>query len=281
MKWAVWFLCAFWAASLPAAPVAVLLSGDSGPYKEALDGLKAVVGQDLSVATLPAMPDLGGAKVVVTFGGEAALKKFPAGLAQVAALLPDPNLKLKHGGSVTRIGLTAAPGLLLGRVKGLLPGASAMAVLDNGNYSAYIAGLKDAGPGAGLGIQSKQVADMGALAGVLPGLKDSVKALWVPPDPLFMNPKTFGLLSQFCRSAGIGMVAPIAGLARAGALAGIAPSFRQQGQAAGSAALAYLGGGSLGTWVYADKTEFIVNKTVAKELGVSAGAVAKADSTVE
>ncbi len=241
------------APALPAADVVAVLSGDSAPYKEALEGLKAVVG-DVEAATLPALPKLDGAKVVVSFGGEAALKKYPASAALVAALLPDPKLKPGHGGALTRVGIPPAPATLVARIKGVEAGT--LAVLDSGNYGDYVAALKAAGEAGGLNVQARKVADVADLASKLPGLKGSAKSLWFPPDPLFMNPKTFGLLSAFCKGAGISLIAPLPGLAKAGAAAGIAPSFKQQGSAAGEAAKAHLGGASPGAWVYSDKVEF-------------------------
>lgn len=264
-----------------AADVVAVLSGDSGPYKEALEGLKAVVGT-VEAVTLPNAPKLDGAKVVVTFGSEAALKKYPDSVALVAALMPDPKILPKHGGSVTRVGLVAAPGVLAAKIKSLQGAAATLAVLDPaGAYGDYIAALKAVAPNAGLAISVKKVDSLSDLATKLPGLKGSAQALWMPPDPLFMNPKTFSLIAQFCRGAGIGMYAPMASLAKLGSLAGISPSFKAQGRAAGLAAQAYAGGGQAEAWVYADKVDFTANKTVAAELGVGAAALGKADSTVE
>ena len=73
------------AGSLQSAAVVAVLSGASGPYKEALEGLKAALGE-IPSATLPALPDMAGGKVVVTFGSEAALKDYPGSAALVAAL---------------------------------------------------------------------------------------------------------------------------------------------------------------------------------------------------
>jgi hypothetical protein len=259
-----------------AAEVVAVLSGNSGPYKEALEGLKAVVG-DVSAVTLPEEPDLNGAKVVVTFGSEAALRSYH-GLPMVAALLPDPKVKLKHGGGLTRVGLAPAPGVLLAKVRALQSDANTLAALDpSGSYSEYLALLKT----AGMNVIVKKVDSEADLATKLPALKGAAQALWVPPDPMFMNPKTFGLIAQFCRNIGVGMYAPVAGLAKAGALAGLAPSFKAQGRAAGVAAQSYVAGAAPGEWVYSDKTDFIANKAVAHALGIGDAALAKADSTVE
>jgi hypothetical protein len=240
--------------SLRAADVVAVLSGDSGPYKEALDGLKAEI-PDVEAATLPALPKLDGAKVVVSFGGEAALKKYPAGVALVAALLPDPKLKPGHGGNLTRVGIPPAPAVLIEKIKSVASGN--LAVFDSGNYGDYCNALKAAGAAAGMPVTVKKVEDMADLATKLPGLKGSAKALWIPPDPLFMNPKTFGLLVAFCKGSGIALIAPVPALAKAGAAAGVAPSFRQQGQAAATAAKAYAAGSDPGAWVYSEKVEFL------------------------
>jgi ABC-type uncharacterized transport system substrate-binding protein len=224
---------------------------------------------------------MAGVKVVVTFGSEAALKDYPSSAALVAALLPDPSLEIKHGGKVTKVGLPPSAAVLAAKIKALNPKTSVIAVLNpNGAYGDYIDMLKSAAAAAGMELKVKKVESMADLAEQLPGFKGSVQSLWVPPDPLFMNPKTFGVLTAFCRGAGIGLFAPVAGLARAGALAGVAPSFKQVGQAAGLAAKAYSGGGNPGEWVYSEHAETTANKTVAAALGVD-GAVGKADNQVE
>jgi hypothetical protein len=263
------------------ADVAAVLSGDSGPYLEALEGLKAVVGP-VDSATLPAVPNLAGAKVIVTFGSEAALRDYPGSAPLVAALLPDPKVVPKHAGGLTRVGLPPAAAVLAARIKALQPSAADLAVLDpQGAYADYLAELKTAAPAAGLNLGIRRVDKLADLASKLPGIKGSAQALWIPPDPLFMNPKTFMLIAQFCRGAGIGFYAPVASLARLGVLAGLAPSFNQQGRAAGAAAQAWIAGTNPGAWVYSAKVECTVNKTVAAELGISAAALRKADNLVE
>jgi ABC-type uncharacterized transport system substrate-binding protein len=268
-------------ASAHAASVVAVLSGDAAPYKEALAGLKAVVG-DVDSATLPALPNLAGAKVVVTFGGEAALRSYPSSAALVAALLPDPKLKPKHGGNVTRIGLLPDAAVLIAKLKALDPGISSLAAFDVDNsYSDYLAALKAAGAAAGVAVSVKKIESLTDLVGKLPAMKGNVQALWLPPDPLIMNPKTFGLLSAFCSAAKIALIAPVAALARAGAFAGISPSFNAVGEAAGKAAQAYGAGGSPGAVIYPAHIETVLNTDVATAIGVSASsAKSKADSVV-
>lgn len=266
-------------ASAHAAGVVAVLSGDAAPYKEALAGLKSVFG-DVEAATLPALPNLGGAKVIVTFGDEAALKKYPASAALVAALLPDPKMKPKHGGSVTRVGLLPDPAALVAKIKALDPGAGSLAAFDVGGlYTEYLNSLKAAGAAAGLAVSVKRVDAVADLAGKLPGLKGSVKALWLPPDPLIMNPQTFNLLSGFCAASKIALIAPVAALAQAGAFAGISPSFNAVGKAAGKAAEAYTSGGNPGALVYPASVDTVLNSVTAAAIGVN-GTASKADKVV-
>jgi len=272
----VWVMTALLlAAPLRSGGVVAVLSADSGPYQEALDGLKSALGPVPS-ATLPALPDLAGAKVVVTFGSDAALRSYPSSVALVAALLPDPSLELPHGGSVTRVGLPPAPALLIAKIKAMDPKLATLAVFNpNGAYSGYVAALKAEAAAAGVGLQAKNVASVADLGRQLPGLKGAVEALWVPPDPLFMNRATFGILTAFCQGGGIAFFAPVVGLAKAGAFAGVAPSFKQVGRAAGLAAAAYNAGSPPGDWFYSDKVETMANAGVAGALGL---ATPKADS---
>jgi ABC-type uncharacterized transport system substrate-binding protein len=268
-------------ASAQASGVVAVLSGDAAPYKEALEGLKAVVGE-VDAATLPQLPSMAGAKVVVTFGGEAALKSYPASMALVAALLPDPKLKPKHAGSVTRVGLLPDAAVLISKLKALDPGISSLAAFDvDSSYGDYLAALKSAGAAAGVAVSVKKIDSVADLVGKLPAMKGSVQALWLPPDPLIMNPKTFGLLSAFCSASKIALIAPVAALARAGAFAGISPSFKAVGEAAGEAAGAYSDGQNPGALVYPSHIETVLNTDVATAVGINAAAVkAKADSVV-
>jgi hypothetical protein len=275
---AAWGLAA---ASAHAGGIVAVLSGDTAPYKDALEGLKAVAGP-VDSAVLPNLPNVAGASVIVTFGGEAALKTYPATAALVAALLPDPKLKPKHGGALTRVALLPDPAVLLGKIKLLNPGVSSLAAFDvGGAYSDYISSMKTAGAGIGVAVSVKRIDSVADLAGKLPALKGSVQALWLPPDPLVMNQATFSLLSTFCSAAKIALVAPIAALARAGAFAGISPSFSDVGKAAGKAALAYGGGSNPGDLVYPSHVDTVLNSNVAALIGVNAAsAKAKADSVV-
>jgi ABC-type uncharacterized transport system substrate-binding protein len=268
-------------AHAQATAIVAVLSGDSAPYKDALAGLKSVVGE-VDSSILPALPGMEGAKVVVTFGGEAALKKYPGSVALVAALLSDPRLKPKHGGAVTRVGLLPDAAALVAKVRALYPGAATMAALDvGGAYSDYIAILKTAGAALGLAVSTRKIGSTTDLVGKLPGLKGTVKVLWLPPDPLIMNPQTFGLLATFCSAAKIALIAPVPALARVGAFAGIAPSFNAVGKAAGKAATAYADGKNPGGLVYPADIETVLNKVTAAAIGVDATAAAsQADSVV-
>lgn len=265
-------------APLRSGGVVAVLSADSGPYQEALDGLKSALGAVPS-AILPALPPMAGVKVVVTFGSDAALKNYPASAALVAALLPDPSLELPHGGSVTRVGLPPAPEVLIAKIKAMDPKLATLAVFNpNGAYSAYMGALKAAAAAAGVGLQTKSAASVADLGRQLPGLKGAVEALWVPPDPLFMNRATFSILTAFCQGGGIAFFAPVVGLAKAGAFAGVAPSFKEVGRAAGLAAAAYNAGSPPGDWFYSDRAETMANPAVAAALGLP---TPKADSLTQ
>ena len=267
-------------AAAPSAGVVAVLSNGSPNCQEGLEGLKAALG-DVPSATLPALPDLSGAKVVVTFGSEAALAHYPSSAALVAVMLGDPSLEIPHEGEVTRVGFPPAAAVLLAKIRALDPKARSLAVLDPaGHYKEYFSTLRAAAGPAGLTLKIVKVAGLADLAGVLPGLKGSSDALWLPPDILFMNPKVFGAIKDFCKAASIAFFAPDVRLARAGALAGVDASSRQIGQAAGAAAKAYGAGGKPGAWGEPEKAESTINKGAAAALGLS-GSVDKADDSVE
>jgi ABC-type uncharacterized transport system substrate-binding protein len=226
------------------------------------------------------MPPTAGVKVVVTFGSEAALKDYPSDATLVAALLPDPSLDVKHS-NATKVGLFPTAAVLAAKVKAVDSKVATLAVLNaNGTYGDYIDQLGKAAGAAGFKVKAQKVESLDDVTSAVGGFKGGAEALWIPPDPLLMNPKTFAAIKDGCASAGIALIAPVSGLARAGALAGIAPSFKQVGKAAGLAAKSAASGSPAGDWYYPGEVETCVNKTVAGTLGVSPASDA-ADSSVE
>ena len=271
-------------ASAHATGVVAVLSGDAAPYKEALGRLE---GRGRRRGLPPRCRRCGPWPAPGWWSPSAArrLLRSPtlSSLALVAsAYCRTPKLKPKHGGNVTRVGLLPDAAVLIAEAQGAGSGRQRpLAAFDVDNsYSEYLTALKAAGAAGGVAVTVKKIESLTDLVGKLPAMKGSVQALWLPPDPLIMNPKTFWLLGAFCSAAKIALIAPVAALARAGAFAGISPSFNAVGEAAGKAAQAYSDGSSPGALIYPAHIETVLHTDVAAAIGVGASAKSKADSVV-
>lgn len=258
----------FLGGSLKAAAVVVVLGGAGTAFSDAADGVKTVF-PDAQVVTVPEQPSLKGAKVVLTFGAAAAAQSVPGSLPLVVAMLADPNFEVEHSGSVTRVGFPPEAAVLAAKIKALDPKVTTLAVIDpKGAYAPYFSALKTAAAAHGMSVQVKKVGSVSSLVGMLPGLKGTVQALYVPPDSLLMTSSVFTVLTHFCHDSAIGLFAPVLGLEKAGALAAVAPSYKDLGKAAALAGQTYLQGGNPGEWVYSAQTEAARNEQVAADLAL-------------
>jgi ABC-type uncharacterized transport system substrate-binding protein len=270
----------FSCTQLPAGSIVAVLSGNQVPYQEALEGLKTALGGTVDSAVLPDKPDLHQAKVVVTFGTQAALENYPNQI-QIYALVPDESV---HPGSSlgkpTRVEMLPEPEALAAHVLQLQPNLKTLAAINvNDGYTAFLGRLEAALAAKGVGLVRANVDSAGDLPAALRTAKDKAQGLWMPPEPLLLNLQNFNLATSFCGNFGIALYAPVASLAKLGALAGIAPGFKDVGAAAGKAAQARLAGGSESV-VYPHRTVVALNTAAAAKAGVqfSAEAIKAADA---
>ena len=259
----------FCCAGLPASSIVAVLSGNQVPYQEALEGLKATVGGQVDSAVLPDKPDLSQAKVVVTFGTQAAMENYPNQL-QVYALVPDETARPGSSrGKPTRVEMLPQPEVLAEHVLQLQPNLKALAAINvNDGYTAFLDQLEAALAAKGVVLVRANVDGAGDLPAALRKAKDKAQGLWMPPEPLLLNLQNFNLAVTFCDSFGIALYAPVASLAKIGALAGIAPGFKDVGSAAGKAAQARLAGGG-DEVVYPHRTVVALNTDTAAKAGIT------------
>ena len=79
-----------------AQEVAAVLSSAPGPYRGALDSFVRAYGREVSTVRLPARLPAAGAGVFVAFGGEAALRSYPADATVIARLAPGLGSRGRH-----------------------------------------------------------------------------------------------------------------------------------------------------------------------------------------
>jgi len=268
----VLLLLAALAAARPAAAgeIAAVLSSKAGPYDAAYKAFAAALGREVPVVTLPRrLPD-DGTRVIVAFGGEAALQAYPKGTIVIACLAPglaDWQPRVRDFAIVT---MRPAPERLLSELKRLQPGLSKLGVLMQGAAAKlYIEGLERAGAIAGVKILSPPADGKNGVPGALRALSAAgADAVWLSPNPNLVTPENFQTITQFSWDHDVPFYAPTRGLAVAGAAASVFVAHEEQGRAAADVARRALAGEAVPHLVHPAGTRIAVNRASAAKAGL-------------
>jgi hypothetical protein len=249
------------------AAVAVVFSSDNDSYRQALAGIKESVPAAEPVIVQGGKADIQGAQVVITLGDAAAVLDFPTAKSRVAAMISDTGTK--PVGKPVMVGAFPDALTLLSAVGDLVPQLDTLAIFSCGDrYDSY---LKYLAAGAKISNAKLLVFRMDKSAELVAALRSilgKAQALWVAPDPLFINQDNFRLISQFCLASKIALIAPNPLLTKNGALAGLAPSAKEIGRAAGQAAAQLAAGKNPGMHVQPEKSLLVVSPDTARSLGL-------------
>jgi hypothetical protein len=259
-------LLAVLCAALPLQARVAVLCGDPGPSAQAV--AKAAVQAAPGAALLKPGDAVGSAEAIVAVGDAALAAPLPAGVPLVAALAGEGPLPA--GRKSARVSLLPDAFVLLGDIKGIVPRLDHLGVLvPPKSYRDYLKYLEAAGKVTGCQLRSREVASPAELVDALRAQVGKVDALWLAPEPVFTGSASFRLISEFCVANHIALIAPLAPLARAGALAGIAPSFEAVGRTAGEAALQLAAGKPVAPMLQpGGRCEVLISGGVARSLGI-------------
>ena len=268
-----------------AQEVVAVLSSESAPYEEAFAGVQEAYGRPIPVYSLshgkPDIPD--DVRVIVAIGGQAAVfpyRRPDAALVYCVA----PGIYLEGQENARLIGkvyVSPPPAVLLRRLRELQPGLRRLAAFwVDASALSYGDALKAEGLRQGITLRTARLGTAQALPEELRALRGRVDALWLPPDPLLINPESFSVARQFCWDNGLPLYVSIDTLADKGAAAAVFVSFRDMGRRAGTlAAQAAAGSSKTDAAAFGDHVSVTVNISAAKRSGlaISAGALSRAD----
>ncbi|MCC7263725.1 MAG: hypothetical protein IT369_14520 [Candidatus Latescibacteria bacterium] len=265
--------CCLWAGVARAQEVVAVLSSDLAPYREAYQGFAAVLGQPVTQVNLQTGRLRIGrdTRVVVAFGGKAAMEEYPRDLTLIYCMAPGTTLNSdQRQGPTIRVNMLPVAGKVVDALSDLQPSLKHLAVLwVTDTMTHYVDGLQQVAGETGLAIAAEQLRDPDQLPDSLRRLIGRrVEALWVPPDPLLINAGSFAVLREFSRANKIPLYAPTAGFAEEGAVAAVGVSFAQNGRTAAETALAVLAGREVAPEVYPDECEITLNLGAAAEIGL-------------
>jgi hypothetical protein len=251
--------------------VVVVLSEDQDSNTEAMAGIRDVVPAASTVHLKDGLNGITAGDVVVALGDEAAHADYPAGVPLVVALVLDPDQKISR--PCVRVSPLPDGFVLMGKIHDLVPTLSTLAVFNVKDHDRdYIKYLGAAGAISTVKVSARSIGSLPDLVSGLRAIHGRAEALWLTPESSLLRQDSFKVISDFCMANKIALIAPVAILAKVGALAGVAPSFRDQGREAGKAALALQSGKPGPLTVSSSKCETLINGGVATALGLKPSA---------
>jgi hypothetical protein len=253
-----------------AQSIVAVFSGETGPYQQALTGLKQELGNDIPAFYLsqgePSIP--ASARVVVTFGSKAALRSYAKQTSLIYAMAPGAQIPNK---AAVEICMQPSASVLIASLKKIQPNLKRLGVIwGAAGFKQYVADLHEAAASKGINMEDVMVGGADEVPSGLRKLQDGkADAIWMPPDPSLLNPTSVPAILEFSRSNNIPFFAPIASLVGQGAMASVAGIIREMGRLAGSVARQALEGAlPEGSKFYAATVEISINKGVASRTGV-------------
>jgi hypothetical protein len=254
-----------------AQEVAAVISSAPGPYQAAFDSFLKEFGQQVSVYHLPQdKPVIGrGTRVVVAFGGEAAVQSYPKRVTVIVCLAPGLPARSPHGGPFSLIAMKPPAAILLTQLKKLQPQMKRLAVLWNSkSYGGYLFELQRIAAAQGISVVAVRVSEASDIPEALRTQSAKADALWLGPDPRLINPETFQTIKQFSWDNALPFYVPTAGLAAAGAAAAISISTQEMGHQVSELSRQALSGALLPEIVYPEKTVLTINPESAGKAGL-------------
>ncbi|MBI2384460.1 MAG: hypothetical protein HYV14_00445 [Elusimicrobia bacterium] len=258
-----------------AQEVVAVLASSQRAQQETFDGFQAAFGKPVPVlpmgAALPAA-----AKVVLAFGGKAAMQRYPDRVTVVYAVAPGALIaRGSHDGPSIKIMMEPEAAALLERLKSLQPGLKRLAVLwTSAPHVGSAARLVKAGAARGVAVTAERLEDGDALPSRLRALKSGIDAIWLPPDPLLINARNFEILKRFSYDNDVPFYVPTEGLAEQGATAAVSVSYKEMGRMMAEAAKSAQKGRASPAELYTGLVRVAVNRAAAAEAGLTVPAKA-------
>ena len=231
-KYILIFLSLFLIQTAGAAQeVVVVLSSELDPYLQAYEGFKESFGPSVPVVSLSAgRPRIGlNTRVVVAFGGKTALEKYPSEVALIYCMSPGTDLSgLERKGATVRVNMLPRGRDVVGKLKEIQPLMKRLVVfwvLDV--TESYLQSVMQVEDDLKVEIVAERLDHADDLPDKLRALMGkNADALWLPPDPLLINPHSFSVIKEFSWANDMPLYVPTAGFVEAGAVDAVSVSFR-------------------------------------------------------
>lgn len=271
-------------AALGAAPasnardVLAVVSPPPGPYEAAHKAFAAAMGRDVPAVRLPGRVSAARARVVVAFGSEAAVQRYPEPSTLIVCVAPGLGATMTRPGRLVFIAMKPSPGRLLAEIRRVQPRLKRFAVLSIGrDTDAYVSEARRAAAGLGIEILAPRATGRDGVLHALRSLAGKADAVWLAPDPALVTPENFQAIVQFSFDNDVPFYAPTRGLAATGAAGAVSVSPEEAGRMAADFTRRALAGETLPAIVYPTGTSLTISVKSAKAAGlaIDAGALDK------
>ena len=252
-----------------AQSVTAVLSSDLGPYLEAFKGFQDAFGEPVRQINLKTdvFDPNNISDIVVAFGGKAALETYPDGTFVIYCLAP--GVQLENSNAI-KIPMLPSASDVLDHLQIVQPNLRRLATIWASDAQAdYLSELGVFAKRAGITLISERVTSPDDLPERLRKvLRDGVNGMWLPPDPVLINARSFSVFKAFSWSNNVPLYVPTAGLVDKGAVAAISSGFGNIGRTAGDVARRALSDRPRENEIYPLKVEFRVNSNSADQAGL-------------
>ncbi len=268
------------AGAAGAEETAAVLSSDLPSYREAYEAFKTALGKPVELLPLGTRLSKD-VKVIVAFGGKAALQSYPARTTLIYALAPGIEISADtHDGPTAKIKMEPEAAALLVKLLEVHPRLTRLGVIwSSDGEAAAMELLAAAAKKRGIKTAIERISGNDELPGALRRLKGKADALWLPPDPLVINARNFELIKHYSYDNDVPFYTPVEGLTEKGALASVFIPPAEMGRATAAAALDALSGKELDREIFVPRVRLAVNLSAARacEVVVPPDAVKTAD----
>jgi len=265
-----------------AGEVVAVLSSDHDSYQEAFKGFEEAFGQRVpSLGLSQGAPRIEkGTRVVVAFGGRAALSSYPSDVVLIYCMAPGIEVDPDSRVDVIEIRVPPPIGPSLSKLKDIQPELNKLAVFwASKSMDGYIQELQKRSRHFGVEILPQKLSSSAELPDRLRGLYGKINGIWVLPDPLVVNAQNMLIVQEFSSSNKTPLYAPMSEFVKEGATASVSSNFREIGRVAAIAAQAALNGKPTDSILYAERLEVSINLKAAENGGlhISRNVLEKAD----
>lgn len=236
------------AAARAAATLVVLSEPPSASHREALDGLRAELGETIELASADRPLPSGPHGVIVAFGSRAAARARKDGAPLVVALAP--SWRGENPPKTVTVAMTPSPERFVASLGEA--GVRRLLTVRSASFGGdFIRRVVEAGKQAGIMIEEGVVSASDDLPQRLRDSNGDADAIWLTPDPAVVTPEAFNLTREYARARGIPFFAPASGLVKDGVRGELTVTLRDCGREAGRAAREILAGRDVARVVYA------------------------------